>query len=245
MHQRRRTCAGVRPRRSAIRATVSLARWRPVPSGLYASSTIPFARHASSSASPVLVRTELHLVRPPAGCVAAATTCSSSATLKLETPIERRSRAHVRAPSPATPRWARPAASGRCTGRRSRARAARGSLELGDRVRLPRMNFVVTNTSSRGTPLSRSPAPTLSSLPYAWAVSMCRYPSSSAQRTALTHSRPFRHLPDAEPEQRDRVPVRQCALSRSCPVMASQPSCSYCPASAARAEAAMSAFVLA
>src|SRR6266446_3452530 len=45
------------------------------------------------------------------------------------------------------------------------------------------------NTSSRGTPLSRSPCPTLSSLPYACAVSTCRYPSSSAQRTASTHSR--------------------------------------------------------
>src|SRR5579859_413284 len=47
------------------------------------------------------------------------------------------------------------------------------------------------NTSPRGTPLSRNPCPTLSSLPYACAVSMCRYPSSSAQRTASTPSRSF------------------------------------------------------
>src|SRR5690348_4443109 len=47
------------------------------------------------------------------------------------------------------------------------------------------------NTSPRGTPLSRNPCPTLPSLPYACAVSMCRYPSSSAQRTASTHSRSF------------------------------------------------------
>ncbi len=33
-HQRSSTCAGVRPRRSAIRVTLSLRRWRPVPSGL-------------------------------------------------------------------------------------------------------------------------------------------------------------------------------------------------------------------
>src|SRR5260370_1519227 len=45
--------------------------------------------------------------------------------------------------------------------------------------------------ASRGTPLSRSPRPTLSSLPYAWAVSMCRYPSSRAHRTALTHCAPL------------------------------------------------------
>src|SRR5690348_5725297 len=55
----------------------------------------------------------------------------------------------------------------------------------------PGKNFVVMNTSPRGTPLSRNPCPTLSSLPYACAVSICRYPSSSAQRTASTHSRPF------------------------------------------------------
>src|SRR6516162_9737401 len=47
------------------------------------------------------------------------------------------------------------------------------------------------NTSARGTPLSRNPCPTLPSLPYACAVSICRYPSSSAQRTASTHSRSF------------------------------------------------------
>src|SRR5207302_9820446 len=33
--------------------------------------------------------------------------------------------------------------------------------------------------------------PTLSSLPYACAVSRCRYPTSSAQPTASAHSRPF------------------------------------------------------
>ena len=47
------------------------------------------------------------------------------------------------------------------------------------------------NTSSRGTPLSRSPCPTLASSPYAWAVSICRYPSPSAHRTASTHARPL------------------------------------------------------
>src|SRR5437899_745199 len=46
-------------------------------------------------------------------------------------------------------------------------------------------------TSSRGIPLSRNPCPTLSSLPYACAVSICRYPTSSAQPTASAHSRPF------------------------------------------------------
>src|SRR5262245_3522812 len=50
MHQRSSTWAGVRPRRRAIRATVSLPMWRPCPSGLYASSTIPSRAHSSSSA---------------------------------------------------------------------------------------------------------------------------------------------------------------------------------------------------
>src|SRR5258706_12767071 len=46
-------------------------------------------------------------------------------------------------------------------------------------------------TSSRGTPLSFNARPTLSSLPYAWAVSMWRYPSSRAHRTELTVVGPF------------------------------------------------------
>ena len=44
----------------------------------------------------------------------------------------------------------------------------------GSRSRLRGKNLVVMNTCSRGTPLSRRPWPTLSSLPYACAVSMCR-----------------------------------------------------------------------
>ncbi len=51
--------------------------------------------------------------------------------------------------------------------RRLRSASATGSVRLG-------LNFVVMNTSSRGTPLSRNPRPTLSSLPYACAVSMWR-----------------------------------------------------------------------
>ena len=47
------------------------------------------------------------------------------------------------------------------------------------------------NTSRRGTPLSRTACPTLSSLPYPWAVSIRRYPASSAQRTAFTHAGPL------------------------------------------------------
>src|SRR5258706_12202304 len=46
-------------------------------------------------------------------------------------------------------------------------------------------------TSSRGTPLSFNARPTLSSLPYAWAVWMRRYPSSRAHRTELTVVGPF------------------------------------------------------
>ena len=56
--------------------------------------------------------------------------------------------------------------------------------------RRPGWNFVVMNTSSRAMPLSRSARPTLASLPYACAVSMWRYPSSSAARTACTHAGP-------------------------------------------------------
>ena len=56
--------------------------------------------------------------------------------------------------------------------------------------RRPGWNFVVMNTSSRAMPLSRSARPTLDSFPYACAVSMWRYPTSSAARTACAHSGP-------------------------------------------------------
>ena len=65
-----------------------------------------------------------------------------------------------------------------------RSTSATGSTRRGK-------NLVVMKTSWRGTPLSRNACPTLSSLPYACAVSMCRYPSSSAHWTAATHSGPF------------------------------------------------------
>ena len=42
------------------------------------------------------------------------------------------------------------------------------------------------NRSFLGTPLSRMPLPTLCSFSYACAVSICVYPASNAQRTALT-----------------------------------------------------------
>ena len=41
-------------------------------------------------------------------------------------------------------------------------------------------NFVVTKSSARGTPLSATACPTCRSFPYIVAVSMCRYPTSSA-----------------------------------------------------------------
>jgi hypothetical protein len=45
------------------------------------------------------------------------------------------------------------------------AEPAKARLERGDRVFAPGRNFVVTKISSRGTPLWRSPRPTLSSFP--------------------------------------------------------------------------------
>src|SRR5882724_12220337 len=72
-------------------------------------------------------------------------------------------------------------------------------------------------TSSRRTPLSRNPCPTLSSLPYAWAVSMCRYPSSSAQRTASTHSRAFSTCQTPSPSIGITWPsASSCVLSPCC-----------------------------
>ena len=49
-------------------------------------------------------------------------------------------------------------------------------------------SLVVTNTSLRSTPLSRMPCPTASSFSYSAAVSMWRYPASSAHLTQLTPS---------------------------------------------------------
>src|SRR3990170_4546503 len=55
----------------------------------------------------------------------------------------------------------------------------------------PFRTFEVTNTSSRGSPLSRTAMPTCFSFPYALAVSRRRYPIRSASWTARTHSSPF------------------------------------------------------
>src|SRR2546423_2664105 len=51
-------------------------------------------------------------------------------------------------------------------------------------------SFVVTNTSPRGTPPAASTRPTSRSLPYMYAVSTWRYPSSSAERTARSTAPP-------------------------------------------------------
>jgi len=45
------------------------------------------------------------------------------------------------------------------------------------------LSLLVMNTSSRAKPLSAMALPTSGSLPYISAVSMCRYPASSAART--------------------------------------------------------------
>ena len=50
--------------------------------------------------------------------------------------------------------------------------------------------FVVRKISSRGTPLSAIPRPTSRSFSYARAVSICRYPISSASRTPSVASCP-------------------------------------------------------
>ena len=56
--------------------------------------------------------------------------------------------------------------------------------------------LVVIQTASRGTPLAASAAPTSRSLPYIRAVSMWRYPSSSASSTASRQGRPVTsHVP--------------------------------------------------
>ena len=62
MPQRRSTCAGVRPQASAICATAGSFRCRPVPSGLYASSTISFGRARLEKPLAVGERVEQHLV---------------------------------------------------------------------------------------------------------------------------------------------------------------------------------------
>ena len=51
-------------------------------------------------------------------------------------------------------------------------------------------SFVVTKTSFRGTPLSRTATPTSVSFPYSVAVSMSRYPHSKACRTESRVARP-------------------------------------------------------
>lgn len=66
--------------------------------------------------------------------------------------------------------------------------------------------MVVTNISSRAIPLSRNPWPTLSSLPYAWAVWMAIAELERAADRVYTPP-PIRHLPHAETEERDRVAI--------------------------------------
>ena len=69
--------------------------------------------------------------------------------------------------------------------RSTESRPSRFRLASAERCRSPSAmssghTFVVTKISSRGTPPARMPSPTSSSLPYIAAVSMWRYPASSA-----------------------------------------------------------------
>ena len=147
------------------------------------------------------------------------------------------------APFPATPRSVRPSASGRCTGRRARPRAARGRSTSATWSLRAGLNLVVMNTCSRGTPLSRSPCPTLSS--FAVGLGGVDVPVAELERPAdcVDALASVRHLPDAEAEQRQLHRPPGCSLFDLLP---RRPH--YVPTDlrgAARAAAAMSAFVLA
>ena len=118
---------------------------------------------------------------------------------------------------PASPRAAPPgSASAGAAGRAGRRRAAPATPRHPARPASARASvcgtFVVRKISSRGTPLSAIPRPTSRSFSYARAVSICRYPISSASRTPSVASCPVTsHVP--YPMAGTRTPRTSIVLS--------------------------------
>ena len=212
MHQRSSTWAGVRPWRCAIRATVSLSGGGPSRAGY-----TPRARCRSEAlveqSLAVLVRTEFHLVHNRRDHHRWEQ-LAQIVDAEVGDPYRPRGPAHALAPSRATPRSARPRASGRGTvDVRRPSRSGFAWPPPPDRA--PGKNFVVTKTSSRGTPSRATPG---RRSPRSHTPGRCRCAGSRARARSGPYQRIYarRNLPDTKAEERDLVPIREHAATAVC-----------------------------